>query len=405
MQADVLILQAGELPALVPEWEALAAGALEPNPFYEHWMLLPAIEAYGQDAELTFVTVRVRGKLAGFFPLERVRRYRGFPADALRLWQHRHILLATPLLDAECAGEAVRAFLEWLQAGGAPLLELRYLPAGGAFHCVLLNALNELRLPATMLEGYTRAALRRGPDSQADAEKYLRAAMSGDTLKRLRKKARRLAEQGAAAHVVLAPGDDAARWIDELLRIEASGWKGERGGALACTEQGRRFAHATLGEAFRRGRLFMLGIDLDGRAIARCCGIFAGSGAFAWKTAYDEAYADYSPGALTEVDRIRWFHTLPATRWMDSFTLPGNKRLEIMWKDRIAVQDLLIGFGARGAALAALLPAARWAKAKTRSLLHDAGSRLRELLRRHRPTSPIGEIVNPGVATQTRASR
>jgi hypothetical protein len=35
------------LRAIVPEWEALAADAAEPNPFYEHWMLLPALEAYG----------------------------------------------------------------------------------------------------------------------------------------------------------------------------------------------------------------------------------------------------------------------------------------------------------------------------------------------------------------------
>ena len=38
---------AAALRALVPDWEALAADAAEPNPFYEHWMMLPALEAYG----------------------------------------------------------------------------------------------------------------------------------------------------------------------------------------------------------------------------------------------------------------------------------------------------------------------------------------------------------------------
>ena len=35
------------LSAFVPAWEELAAAALEPNVFYEHWMLLPALEAFG----------------------------------------------------------------------------------------------------------------------------------------------------------------------------------------------------------------------------------------------------------------------------------------------------------------------------------------------------------------------
>src|SRR6266699_7109311 len=35
------------LTGFIPDWEELASRALEPNVFYEHWMLLPALEAYG----------------------------------------------------------------------------------------------------------------------------------------------------------------------------------------------------------------------------------------------------------------------------------------------------------------------------------------------------------------------
>ena len=31
----------------IPAWEDLAAAALEPNPFYEHWVLLPALRHFG----------------------------------------------------------------------------------------------------------------------------------------------------------------------------------------------------------------------------------------------------------------------------------------------------------------------------------------------------------------------
>jgi len=36
------------LSSFVPAWEELAAAALEPNVFYEHWMLLPACRHSGQ---------------------------------------------------------------------------------------------------------------------------------------------------------------------------------------------------------------------------------------------------------------------------------------------------------------------------------------------------------------------
>src|SRR5918999_5193302 len=70
------------LRALVPDWEELAAEAAEPNPFYEHWMLLPALEAFA-DADLRCVVVWDNGKLAGLFPMRLERRWRALPVGAL----------------------------------------------------------------------------------------------------------------------------------------------------------------------------------------------------------------------------------------------------------------------------------------------------------------------------------
>src|SRR5688572_14809195 len=43
-----------QLLAHVPAWTTLAANALEPNPFYEPWMLMPAIFTYGSTDRLLF---------------------------------------------------------------------------------------------------------------------------------------------------------------------------------------------------------------------------------------------------------------------------------------------------------------------------------------------------------------
>ena len=60
------------LAAIVRPWEDLAANALEANPFYEPWMLLPALWARGDD-DFECISVWDDGKLIGLFPFERRR--------------------------------------------------------------------------------------------------------------------------------------------------------------------------------------------------------------------------------------------------------------------------------------------------------------------------------------------
>src|SRR5712691_1888056 len=111
------------LARLIPQWEDLAASALEPNPFYEHWMLLPALESFAKDEDIRVVAVWLKGKLSGLFPLQRARRYKGLPVSALSAWRHRHCLLCTPLVRAAGAADTLAALVGWLRTQ-APLLEL-----------------------------------------------------------------------------------------------------------------------------------------------------------------------------------------------------------------------------------------------------------------------------------------
>src|ERR687893_256134 len=74
------------LRALVAQWEALAADAAEPNPFYEHWMLLPALQAFA-DPDFRCILVWDNGTLGALFPMRLERRFRGLPVRALRSWR------------------------------------------------------------------------------------------------------------------------------------------------------------------------------------------------------------------------------------------------------------------------------------------------------------------------------
>ena len=326
------------LAALVRPWEELAANALEPNPFYEPWILLPALRARG-DANFECVTVWQDGTLIGLFPFERRLSFRRLPVATLTSWRHSAYLLCTPLVRRDAAIPAVRALMEWA-VNEASLLELLYVPANGPFDDALRAEAEALVRTAH----FSRPLLVKA--TSADA--YIEQAMSAQLRRQLRRNERRLAARGASTMAVV-PGGDIGDEVERFLRLEVGGWKGRQRGALASDPANLRFGREVLAEAHRRGRLHIVGMDCDGAPIARRLSLLAGEGAYAFKTAYDEDYAAYSPGVLAEALSLRGFHDLPGVRWMDSYTDPDNATVNRMWKDRRAMQSIAVGVGAWGA--------------------------------------------------------
>jgi hypothetical protein len=349
--------EAAALRELVPEWEALAADAAEPNPFYEHWMLLPALEAYGAGEGFRCVSVWEDGVLAALFPLRVERRYRGLPLRAARSWSHRNMLLCgTPLLRAKGGARgAVSCVAALLKSGIAPVIEFDWVAAGGLFAGALAEAAAACGLPWLVTDAYARALLVRDRDP--------RPRYNSNMKNNLRRTEMRLAQLGKLAAVRLACGDDVDKWTEDFMRLEASGWKGRAGSALGCREDDRRFVAATFGEAFRRGRLHITGLDLDGRALARHIMISAGEGSFTFKIAYDESHgAHCSPGMLAEVENVRQFVESSALRWIDSNTARENTSYGRVWKDRRVVQRIAVGTRGAGRVAVAALPLMRLAK-------------------------------------------
>ena len=333
-----------ELQSIVPAWERLAAEALEPNPFYESWMLLPALRAFGSGQDIRIVLVWQGERLAGLFPFRREARYKGLPASALSSWAHVHCLLCTPLVAADAATACLAALFSWCDAS---FIELRHLPAGEPFHRALIAALAARGVHATVNRAWSRPLLRKN-----------RASVSSQLRRQLANKERRLAGRGRLERRTFAPDEDLSRWIDDLLRLEAGGWKGRKGSAMACTEANRRFAIEILQGALRRGRLMMGGIDLDGRPIARRASLVAGHGAYAFKACIDETMAEFSLGVMLELDNARQLDVSPAVEWMDSLAEEESQGHRF-WPERRAMETLAVPVGAWGGVSALAL---RWAR-------------------------------------------
>lgn len=350
-------------------WEGLAASIGEVNPFYEPWMLLPALSTFGADSDLLFLLVYAPAsteaeapeQLIGFFPLERVRRYRGLPCSALRLWQHLHCFDCTPLIRPGCADLALRALLDWLATHrlGAPLLEMPLLAVDSVFYQALADFTHANDTPRHTLDEHNRALLR--PRASGDA--YLSEALPTKRRKEFERLERRLAETGRLEHTVLADGDDLSAWVAEFLALEASGWKGKEGSALGQSGDSRAFFDEAVRAARQQGRLLLTALRVDGRAVAMKCSFRTGAGSYAFKIAFDESFAKYSPGVLLEIDNIRRLHARPELRWMDSCAIPRHEMINRLWIDRRTMHSQLLATGRRGShLLLALVPLMKWFK-------------------------------------------
>jgi CelD/BcsL family acetyltransferase involved in cellulose biosynthesis len=151
---------------------------------------------------------------------------------------------------------------------------------------------------------------------------------------------------------------NAAEWIEEFLALEASGWKGQEGSAMASREVHRKFFESLAGEAIRQGRCVMSALRLDGKMIAARTVLRAGGACFLFKMAYDEKYARFSPGLLLEIEALRGS---AAGEYTDCCTAPDNTMFKRIWSDLRTIQEVVVAPGRRSGELAlSVLPLLRW---------------------------------------------
>src|SRR5262249_32313859 len=218
--------------------------------------------------------------------------------------------------------------------------------------------------PNRFFESYTRALFQPA----SDADTYLCAALSAKHRKMIRRLEYRLSEIGRLEYDALSQDDDAAAWIEEFLRLEASGWKGRESSALASNESERSYFKSIATEAFRRGRLVMLALRLDGRPIAYKCNFLAGLGSFTFKIAFDENYAAYSPRMLLEIENGRRLHAQSRIGWVDSCADALNFMFNRLWLTRRPIQNLIVSTGQTpGDFVVSVIPLLSWINRKLKT--------------------------------------
>jgi CelD/BcsL family acetyltransferase involved in cellulose biosynthesis len=340
-----------ELASIADDWRALTGRALEPNGFYEPAFALAAAPILGRDAHAILIWSRQpQARLVGLFPIETARRY-GIGPSVLTGWIHPFTTLGTPLVDRDMADAAIAAWLSHM-AQDSRLPSVALLPiqtVDGAFCAALNRVLAARGLPHADFGRHRRAHLAPGRDRAG----YLVHAFGAKHRKELPRRRRRLAELGVIAHEIATSEVDILRALDRFFALEAGGWKGSAGTAATQRDDLRRFFRDALTGLARDRKARIDLLSVGGRAIAATIVLRSGDVMFGWKTAYDETYAKYSPGAQLMLDLTQSVLADSEITRMDSCTTADHPLMDHLWGDRLAIADRMIGIRPeRGAAFA-----------------------------------------------------
>jgi CelD/BcsL family acetyltransferase involved in cellulose biosynthesis len=354
--------------SLEREWRQLADAALEPNFCYEPDFAIAAARHLRDTRNVRFVMIWHRGgaaleggadeRLIGCFPVMASRADIGAPL--LRGWLNPQIMNGTPLVDRAFAREALGAFLTFAGAqGGSPVGVLfPRLPLEGPFRRLLDETLEAASRPIALFGAGERAMLRLTGDPAR--------GLSAKKKKELRRQYRRLGELGVLT-TESASGLQIRDPIEHFMALEAAGWKGKAGTAFVQDPGRAAFLRAAARALAASGRISVESILLDGKPIA--CGLLAWSGrqGYFWKITYDEAYAAYSPGVQLTLALAERAQALGFLDAIDSCAISDHPMIDHVWRDRLAVADVMVPLSTRSALRFSLAKAREGAKRDLRA--------------------------------------
>ncbi len=279
------------LEGLRERWDALAARGPADAPMIRHGWISAWLDAFAPTAApLVLVARAASGEPVGIAPFLEERR-----GGVTRLLApaNDHSGRFEWVLGPDAAGAVGALWAHLRDRVRWDVIVLRDLPREGP--------------TSTFLDALARAD--RHPTGRWESQRSPRVALGGVSVDarasakfraNLRRRARRLAEMGAVAIRRVGGGPDVDAALEEFLALEAAGWKGARGTAIALDPARVGFYRAIARDAAARGTLALRALLLDGRAIAFHFGLVQGGVYYLPKTAYDEALGSVSPGQLLQ---------------------------------------------------------------------------------------------------------
>ncbi len=211
-----------------------------------------------------------------------------------------------------------RLFMALCDAGRWAVIRLEYLPEDSPTIRAGLNVAAELGWKQ-VLEETLESPWRTLPRPPAAWDAGLKRKFKSN----LRNRERRLENLGAVDFTVAEAGDRQEAALEAFYALEASGWKGERGTAIAQRTSVKAFYDGLIERTAQK--LWIPVLSVAGRPAAAQLIRVHGRTLFLLKTAYHPDFAPYAPGQLITARLIRY----GVARGMETLDFLGQ---DMTWK-------------------------------------------------------------------------
>lgn len=328
----------------------LTGHALEPNPHMAPAAIAAATELM-PEAEIVVLTAWLSEaldfeRLVGIWAFRRDRGWRSGLAPVLvsplvPLYE----VSSLPVVDRDLAAEICRALLRHLLAAGdlPRSLSLPVLPLEGPGHRLLAEACAGIGASLTVFERWSRPVMVVQPGD--DPERYLRRALGSGYKKRMQQF--RAVGRAGALTFRRSRGAAGREALETFLTLEAAGWKGREGTALATLPDDARYIRR-LAEGFAAvDGLIVDTLLLDGQVLAMGVLIESAGRRHFLKIAYDESQARHSPGRTLTIAMLRADFTAGPPAFFDSGAGEEVDAGTYVWGERRLMGHVVITLGRR----------------------------------------------------------
>ncbi|NVK32995.1 MAG: GNAT family N-acetyltransferase [Rhodobacteraceae bacterium] len=316
-------------------WRRLSKEACDPNPFFGPDFLRPFLRAM-QDGKVTVHAITdVDGRWLVAAPFK--KRRAGLLVPSYASYANEYAPLGLPLLSPQAPPEAITLFLNSLdRESPTTLFPYARLDAATAAALRSVDGWSSLE---------TAPARRAAHDGGERGREQFAEAFRGKRKKELSRLKRRLEDEGP---LVLEShyGDDVPEQFERFLDLEKSGWKGKNTSALASHEDTVAFSRQAIAAMAVHKGVRIDSMSVAGKPIAMMVVLTEGNRAFAWKIAYDETYAKFSPGAHLSLYALETNLANEALDGGDSLAVPGHPMIEPLWRGRMDYATLIYAKGA-----------------------------------------------------------
>ena len=364
MSASIVVrrIAPAHYPRLQPDFTALSAKAQDANPHMSPAAITAARLLIPDDRIIILAAYHSEAlgleRLAGVWAFAKRRDWRsGFAETLVAPLLPLYEVSSCPVLDRDLALPVATAMLRHvLAAGDLPRsMALPLLALDGESFAIVSAACTATGSRIDLFERWQRPMmLARLGDS---AETYLRRSL-GQSFKKRLQQFRSMRKYGTLSF--RRERSFAARdRLGEFLALEAAGWKGEAGSAIARIPADTAYFEALAAEFARVDGLLLDSLLLDGRPIAMGLQIENAGTRHFLKIAYDERQHRLSPGRSLTIAMLQSDFAATPPVVFDSGAGDGVDAGTYVWGERREIGHALIGVGGAAPRLPRLAASAR----------------------------------------------